>query len=54
MFFIQFIILINADIVLYFTLCSRGVNRAEISGQARKVFAWPGPELIYYKICTMV
>ena len=34
----------------------RDVNRAEISGPARKFFcsARPGPESIYYKICTMV
>ena len=33
----------------------RGVNRAEISGPARKIFfsARPGPQSMYYKICTV-
>ena len=39
----------------YIHVRTRGVNRAEISGPARKFFsARPGPQLIYYKICTMV
>ena len=39
---------------LPYLLATRGVNRAEISGPARKIFVQPGPELIYYKICTMI
>ena len=35
-------------------LSNKGVNRAEISGPARKIFFRPGPQLIHYKICTMV
>ena len=34
---------------------TRGVNRAEISGPARKIFvsARPGPQSMYHKICTV-
>ena len=38
---------------LYTRVYNRDVNRAEISGPARpaKIFR-PGPESMYYKICT--
>ena len=37
------------------TVYTRGINRAEISGPARKIFfsARPSPQSMYYKICTV-
>ena len=38
-----------------YTVYTRGVNQAEIFGPVLKLFsARAGPQLIYYKICTMV
>ena len=47
------VLVVSVHNCVVLVLYIRGVNRAEISGPARKIVFRPGPQSMYYKICTV-